>query len=128
MTRQVTLQRIIVPAVLISLMLARCSSEPAGKASQQCGAPFDARAWADNGSGSPTPRQREADRLVRCRALQGKTRAQVRRLLGRPDNGFVRSRHWEYMTGPQRGVPIDVEYLDVTFVSRTVRYVAFSNE
>jgi hypothetical protein len=61
-------------------------------------------------------------------ALRGKTRAQVRRLLGRPDNGFVRSRHWEYMTGPQRGVPIDVEYLDVTFVSRTVRYVAFSNE
>jgi len=66
-------------------------------------------------SGAVSPRQRQADGLLKCNTLRGMSRADVRELLGRPDNGFIRSTHWEYVTGPHRGVPIDVEFLGLTF-------------
>ncbi|MDP8943601.1 MAG: hypothetical protein M3N16_05725, partial [Actinomycetota bacterium] len=62
---------------------------------------------------SPTGRQRLADRFVGCRALEGATTREVRRLLGRPD-GYVAP--WSYDLGPERGwVSIDNEHLVIDF-------------
>lgn len=66
-------------------------------------------------SGALSPRQRQADGLLKCNTLRGMSRAEIRKLLGPPDDKFDRSRWWEYTTGVHRGVPIDVEFLDVTF-------------
>lgn len=76
-----------------------------------------------------TPRQRQADGLLKCKTLRRMSRAEVRELLGHPDNGFIRSPHWEYVTGPHRGVPIDTELLTVTYGDNgLVRYVSLDSD
>jgi hypothetical protein len=75
-----------------------------------------ARAWRRGlGRGFPTRQQVLADDLLRCRWLEGMTKRQVTRLLGRPDEPGVRALAWE--VGPERDsvMRIDSEYFEVRF-------------
>lgn len=76
----------------------------------------------------PTARQRIADELLKCHALQGRSARVVRNSLGSPDNYVVDdpiyrsppgSSAWSYNLGAQRwGAPIDNEHLLVQLNSQ----------
>jgi hypothetical protein len=75
-----------------------------------------ARAWRrGDGGGFPTRQQVLADDLLRCRQLEGMTKRQVTRLLGRPHERSAREMAWD--VGPERDsvFQIDDEYFDVRF-------------
>jgi hypothetical protein len=88
---------------------------------------FGRRAWANRGAEGqdpPVPRQIEADFLVACPAvLEGRGRADVRGLLGRPERperpaDQARRRVWRYIIGVQRDGSenrVDAELLVVRF-------------
>ena len=88
---------------------------------------FDAAAWAGDSdpsawgdasrSGEPTIRQRLADRLIECGTLAGRRRAELNRMLGRPDGGIAHGEDAStWTTGVERGyIHIDNEHLLVRF-------------
>jgi hypothetical protein len=91
-------------------------------------ASFDTRAWAAESSsdrqpsGGPSARQRLADHLIACESLHGARRAQVRKVLGRPDNYVAQDTRlyedgtWSWDLGTQRdGFPVDDEHLVLRF-------------
>ncbi len=122
--------------VALSLGIVGCGSadEAASKGPSpaECRREFDKKKWLANKQElipkGLTARQKLADALIRCRALDGLKRSQVRRLLGPPEPPRTnRSPFWEYNTGPQRGVPIDSESLAITFKSDRVSRVELTN-
>lgn len=95
---------------------------------------FDTKAWVRDSStrrpaeGGPSPRQRIADTLIECEgSLQGTTRGEARRLLGRPNSWDTydpgNAGTWSYTLGTERGfIEIDDEHLLVRFTpDRRVR-------
>jgi hypothetical protein len=104
-------------AAAICMALAGCVS--AGAAETRCGDfRFDSAAWKRDASGArhgTTVRQRLADGLARCHTLDGRSRAEVRRLLGPRERNS--GRHiWTYQTGPERsGFHMGFEELSVHF-------------
>lgn len=82
----------------------------------------DSLAWSASGAtksrdGGDSARQRIADDIRTCKALAGKSRTTVQRLLGRRQYGSERA--WKYRLGPDRrsggALPFDTEILTVTF-------------
>jgi hypothetical protein len=63
---------------------------------------------------APTPRQKIARQALKCKVLLGKSRHDIRRSLGRPDQGSARARRWHWITGPP-AIPIDTEELVISF-------------
>jgi len=116
----------IVAAAAIAVV--GCGSGKPSAAS--CRSDFDRSAWLapDSSTETPTARQRLADDLVDCKALIGLSRAEVRALLGPADHGRSRSPLWEYVTGPQRVMPIDSELLDIVFTNGVVTEVRLTND
>jgi hypothetical protein len=108
-------RRVVFGVVLLSVVaivvvgIALASDEPAGVNCAEFR--FDATAW------QATDRRSQGDGLDRCRVLIGKTRAEVRAMLGAPDdrdaNGIA------YDIGPDP-LGIDDMYLDVRFTGGTV--------
>ncbi|BCT94068.1 hypothetical protein LYSHEL_30950 [Lysobacter helvus] len=78
---------------------------------------FDHAAWSTGDSAGATVRLRMADGLVASHALQGKSRSEVRAMLGPPSTGgYFRGQGDAYWLGPERGyVSIDSEWLVVHF-------------
>jgi len=101
-----------------------------GPSASTCRSDFDRPAWLapESSTKTPTVRQRLADELVDCKALIGLSRADVRALLGPPDHGRTSSPFWEYVTGPQRVMPIDNELLGIVFTKGVVTEVRFTND
>jgi hypothetical protein len=64
---------------------------------------------------TPTLRQKLADRMIDCRYLEGRTRARVRALLGRPEE--ANGGYWDWTIGDERAsmFVIDSESLVVHF-------------
>jgi outer membrane protein assembly factor BamE (lipoprotein component of BamABCDE complex) len=58
-----------------------------------------------------------ADSLLRCKLLVGKTRSEVRALLGSPSYRGARTR-WYFDVGPDRHIGLDREQLFVRFGAR----------
>ena len=84
---------------------------------------FDREAWLESSRGDDkgTEEQTEiAERLVECRLLLGRGSAEVRRMLGPPDEQYRRKRTtWLYELGPERSMfSIDSEFLKITFARR----------
>jgi hypothetical protein len=78
---------------------------------------FDAKAWR-TWKGHPSPHERQGRALVQCQALQGRSRAEVRKLLGPPDD---RDRAGiAYELGPD-ALGIDAIFLDVRLVHGEVK-------
>ncbi|MFL5912173.1 MAG: outer membrane protein assembly factor BamE [Gaiellaceae bacterium] len=106
-------------AVALALS-AGCGSAGAGSAACRQ-LRFDVAAWRNGSSTTSsdglTTRQREADQVLKCRTLVGRTRRQVRRMLGPPEADSTRQ-FWTYLTGDERGaIKVDSEYLEVVFDS-----------
>ncbi len=83
-------------------------------AGDDCTRPLDRREWIqeDGIKGDPSPRQRAADRLIKCRTLIGMSLREARRLLGRPFEGSGTEFAW--LLGDERGlIKLDSEYLTV---------------
>jgi|1185.fasta_scaffold1081257_2 hypothetical protein len=104
-------------ALLLAVALAGCGG------SQDCPRIADVRAsWSHASTRSPagkmSARQELAKTLVRCRTLVGRTKANVRRLLGRPTvwpadrNGPLL---WDYFTGSDPRSPSDGTGLTLLF-------------
>jgi hypothetical protein len=71
------------------LLLAGCGNSSTDHASASSA--FDGAAWR-SWDGVQSTRERLAPLIARCNLLQGKTRAQARRLLGKP---FDTEAHWD---------------------------------
>lgn len=72
-------------------------------------------------------RRQAADNLVRCRLLQGKTKRQVRAILGGPSITSREEHSWSYLVGPERGfISLDDENLTVFFRGDRVAKVVVS--
>ena len=99
--------------LLVSVLLAAAASCAPGAGPIACSEfRFDAARWR----AEPQERQRQGRALARCGTLEGKTRAQVRRMIGRPDPELSSARHWTYDLGPERGVvALDDVWLDLEF-------------
>lgn len=91
---------------------------------------LDASQWrakgadaGDNLQAGLTPRERIAAALIRCRTLDDMTRVEVRRRLGRPEGGALRSQRWEYFLGTAGNVigPGEPQTLSVAFSGRSNR-------
>jgi|tagenome__1003787_1003787.scaffolds.fasta_scaffold20955160_3 hypothetical protein len=63
----------------------------------------------------PSRLQMLSDDLIRCHQLRGKTSAQVRRLLGRPDEGGARYPIWWIGLERDSFFQVDSEYLQLVF-------------
>jgi hypothetical protein len=70
---------------------------------------FDASAWKI-GTGDPSPREQEGRAMLACRTLIGKRRAEIREMLGAPDDGDTDGPAYEL--GPD-GLGIDSMFLDI---------------
>lgn len=107
-------------AIVLALMVlaSGCGSE-ADRASDCQQVRFDSRAWkearADAVRGTEvTVRDRLARKLIECDELDRRSRAEVRRMLGTPDER--QGDDWSYTLGPSSGPgSIDSAYLDVYF-------------
>lgn len=110
--------RVVAAAIVASVIaasVAGCGDEPDGQASSRASCAdyrFDRTAWRagtnENEEGI-TGRQRISDDLIRCRVLIGRTKGQVREMLGLPpDDEETNARLWTYTTGIERG-PIKAE-------------------
>jgi len=120
---------LLIATLIVVGSVAAVAVATTGASREECSvATFDTRLWADASSadrepgGGPSSRQRLADRLVECESLQGASRRQVRKLLGRPDDHVARDRRldeegtWSYDLGTERGwMGIDDEHLVVRF-------------
>lgn len=80
---------------------------------------FDSKTWQDQEqiNDKPYPRRGMADSLLKERALHGKTREEVERLLGEPTNTeYFADYDVVYWLGPQRGfLALDSEWLVIRF-------------
>ncbi len=78
----------------------------------------------------PTERQRLADAIVKCQALANRTKQEVLRLLGRPDNYVGRHGEASWRTGTERSFfGLDDEHLLVSFDrSQRVRSVRLATD
>jgi hypothetical protein len=73
-----------------------------------------AASFSEQGDDGVTPRQKLADRLVKCRTLIGKSYESVMMMLGPPDDGEARYGSIGYILGPERGIPsMDDELLEL---------------
>ena len=85
-----------------------------GGAGARCdGIDFE-RFRATEPGGTSSPRIALADTIVRCGALDGKRRAEVRRLLGAPPPGGLRD-EWLYELGQRGPADLDSSQMLVTF-------------
>ena len=86
---------------------------------ERCSRPFDGERWRDR-SASDDDRQAIARGLVRCRTLRGKTKREVRALLGPPsDRRGAHGGKWSYglgmvndYLGPGDGARLAVHFRD----------------
>lgn len=105
--------------VVAALSVAACG----GGSDRPKSCQFDASAWRNPASSAGTPghltqRQHLADSLVSCKLLVGKTRKQVRKLLGRPSFRPAQTR-WYFDVGPDRDIGLDREQLYVQFSAQS---------
>jgi outer membrane protein assembly factor BamE (lipoprotein component of BamABCDE complex) len=106
-------------AVGVLVVAALCVAACGGGSDTPKSCRFDANAWRNPASNAGTPgrltqRQHLADSLVTCKLLVGKTRDQVRALLGRPSFRPAQTR-WYFDVGPDRDIGLDREQLYVQF-------------
>jgi hypothetical protein len=109
---------VVAAAAVTCMALVGCGS--AGTATACEDFRFDSVAWKRDASGlrhGATARQRLADKLVACHTLDGRSRAEVRRMLGPRERNSSR-RIWTYQTGAERsGFHMGFEELSVHFES-----------
>ncbi len=68
----------------------------------------------NRGNAELDARRQAADAIVECRVLEGLTRREARRTLGRPHQSY--SDAWIYVVGDERGpVVVDSEHLLINF-------------
>ena len=115
----------------MSLLAAILVSGCGGGSSCESLAASDASFWRSSelvAEGDALDRRRDiADRIERCGLLTGKTRADVRRLLGEPESRDTANErtYWYYTVGPERGAfSVDGEVLAVSFRDRRVAGVS----
>jgi hypothetical protein len=103
-------------------LVAAAGCGQASSAARCDGSSFDSDAWrrdSQRRADGLTDRQRLADQLVACKTLIGKSRGQVRGLLGRREAINSSRRVWSYVIGPPRGgFNIDHEMFSVYFDER----------
>lgn len=99
----------------------RCMEEVSKPPVVDCDSPLDLDGWAAKEATEgelPTVRQRIADRIGQCHDLDGRSRGEVRGLLGRPDNYLagMGGREESWVTGDERGlISIDNEHLVIEY-------------
>ena len=91
-----------------------------------CDKAFDQAAWRSTGAegrnsalGAPSKRQSLADGIIACQTLDGRTRSDVRRLLGKPDFPSRATRFYYELGEGRSAGSLDNEFLSVTFDRRS---------
>lgn len=117
-----------IPAALVAIIFLTGCAEDDGIACESFR--FDSGAWRSRTAtavpreGELSQRQRLADGLIQCGTLDGESEAQVRRLLGPPDERVDELGEWTYYTGPERGsFSLDDETLNIKFARDRVAQV-----
>ena len=102
---------VALPIILILRFAVTTAREPGGYLNR---VPFDSVTWKESLAQNSDSRVRQSmvRDLLASRLLSGKTRPEVLELLGQPPpTDKFRILDFVYWLGPQRGVPIDSEWL-----------------